>query len=78
MQTFLAKLRQIKFGNIPPKKVIIQHGQVRFIQKHKLGLTFEKKSINIIYHIEMKEEKKHISRGIEKALDEFRHAFMVE
>lgn len=40
MRKFSAKFWQIKFNNIQ-KKVKIQHGQVRFIQKHKLGLTFE-------------------------------------
>ena len=62
MRKFLAKFWQIKFNNIQ-KKVIIQHGQVRFIQKHKLGLTFEKiNQYNLPYWDERRKKHDYLKR----------------
>ena len=60
-------------------KKIIHHNQVKFIPGMQ-GWYNIHKSINVIYHINKREDKNHmiISIDAEKAFDKVQHPFMIK
>lgn len=75
MQKYLLKVLAIKSNNM---KRVIGHKELRFILQKQGWFNIEKKSINIIYHINILRMYMTISTDTEKIFNKLQHLLIIK